>query len=53
MPLVIAIAVGSVIWMVLWAIGVKAFDAFFIPLVLVLLAFVVRAVTPYLPGRSR
>ena len=43
---------GLVIWIVLWAIGVKSFDAFFVPLVLGLLAVGIHLLTRYLPGRA-
>ena len=36
MGLVLATAAGLVVWIILWAIGVKAFDAFLITLVIVL-----------------
>ena len=41
---------GLVIWIVLWAIGVKSFDAFLITIVIVLLAATWQLVAPYLPG---
>jgi hypothetical protein len=51
MGLVAATATGLVIWVILWAIGLKAFDAFLIVLVIVLLTAVARSLTGYLPGR--
>jgi hypothetical protein len=50
MGLVVATTVGLVIWIVLWALGVKAFDAFMITVLLVLLGATMRIVAPYLPG---
>jgi hypothetical protein len=41
---------GLVIWIVLWAIGVKSFDAFLITILMVLLAATWKLVSPYLPG---
>jgi hypothetical protein len=41
---------GLVIWIVLWAIGVKSFDAFLITILMVLLAATWQLVSPYLPG---
>jgi hypothetical protein len=41
---------GLVIWIVLWAIGVKSFDAFLITMLMVLLAATWKLVSPYLPG---
>jgi len=50
MGLVVATTVGLVIWIVMWALGVKAFDAFMITILLVLLGATLRIVAPYLPG---
>jgi hypothetical protein len=41
---------GLAVWIVLWAIGVKSFDAFLITMALVLLAATVHLALPYLPG---
>ena len=51
MGLVAATATGLIIWVILWAIGLKAFDAFLIVLLIVLLTAVGRSLTAYLPGR--
>ena len=51
MGLVAATATGLIIWVILWAIGLKAFDAFLIVLLIVLLTAVGRSLTTYLPGR--
>ena len=53
MLLLLTTIVGLVIWIVLWAIGVKSFDAFLITILLVLLAATWQLVTPYLPGGRR
>jgi hypothetical protein len=50
MGLLLTTIAGLVIWIVLWAIGVKSFDAFLITFILVLLAATVKLATPYLPG---
>jgi Mn2+/Fe2+ NRAMP family transporter len=50
MGLLLTTIAGLVVWIVLWAIGVKSFDAFLITMVLVLLAATARLVAPYLPG---
>ena len=50
MGVVVATTFGLIIWLVLWAIGAKAFDAFMITVLMVLVAGTVRIVTPYLPG---
>ena len=53
MGIVVATAAGLVLWIILWAIGLKAFDAFLITLVIVLLTQVVRGLMPYMPGRRQ
>ena len=50
MGLLLTLIAGLVLWIVLWAIGVKGFDAFLITLVMLLLAAAVRLVWGYLPG---
>jgi hypothetical protein len=50
MGLFLTTCAGLVIWIVLWALGVKAFDAFLITLLMVIIAGTARIVTPYLPG---
>jgi hypothetical protein len=50
MGLFLTTCAGLVIWIVLWALGVKSFDAFLITILMVLVAATARIVTPYLPG---
>jgi hypothetical protein len=50
MGLVVATTFGLVIWLVMWALGVKAFDSFMITVVVVLLGATARIIAPYLPG---
>jgi hypothetical protein len=50
MGLVVATTVGLVIWIVMWALGIKAVDAFMITLLLVVLGATMRIIAPYLPG---
>jgi hypothetical protein len=50
MGLVVATTVGLVIWIVMWALGIKAVDAFMITLLLVILGATVRIIAPFLPG---
>jgi hypothetical protein len=50
MGLVVVTTVGLVFWLVIWAMGVKAIDAFMITLLLVLLGSTARIIAPYLPG---
>jgi hypothetical protein len=50
MGLVVATTFGLVIWIVMWALGVKAFDAFMITVLIMLIGVTVRMLAPYLPG---
>ena len=42
--------VGLVLWVVLWAIGVKSFDAFMLTMLITLGGAIAHIVAPYLPG---
>jgi hypothetical protein len=53
MGLVLATTFGLVLWLVLWAIGVKAFDAFLLTILIALVAATLRMIAPYLPGNRR
>jgi hypothetical protein len=48
---VVALTVGLIAWIVLWALGAKAFDAFLIPVFLTLAAATGRIVVPYVRER--
>ena len=51
MGTVVALTVGLILWIVLWATGAKAFDAFLIPVFLTLGAATARIVLPYVRER--
>jgi hypothetical protein len=51
MGLVVATTFGLVVWLVMWALGVKAFDAFMITVLVVLVGATMRILLPYLPGK--
>jgi hypothetical protein len=51
MGLVVATTFGLVVWLVMWALGVKALDAFMITVIVVLLGATARMLAPYLPGK--
>ena len=53
MGLVVATTVGLVIWIVMWALGIKALDAFMITVLLVLLGATMRIIAPVPAGQSR
>jgi hypothetical protein len=50
MGLVLATTFGLIIWVVLWALGAKAFDALLVTIAIVMIAATVRIFSPYLPG---
>jgi hypothetical protein len=43
----VALTVGLVFWIVAWALGMKAFDAFLVTVLLVVTATAVRALSPF------
>ena len=51
MGTVAAFTVGLIIWLVLWANGAKAFDAFLIPMALLVAGATLRMVFPYVRER--
>lgn len=53
MALVIYTTFAASVWLILWAIGAKPFDAFMVAALILLLGAAHRIVTPHLPGRSR
>jgi hypothetical protein len=53
MGLLLTTIAGLVVWIVLWAIDVKSFDAFLITLAMVLVAATARIISPFLPGNRR
>jgi hypothetical protein len=50
MGLVLTTTAGLIVWIVLWAIGVKSFDAFLLTLGMIVLAATARLILPSLPG---
>jgi hypothetical protein len=53
MGLVVGTTFGLIVWIVLWALGIKAFDAFLITVLVVLVGATARMLAPYLPGNRR
>ncbi len=51
MGVVITATAGLSLWIILWALGIKPFDAFLIVVVMLLVAAVVVQLLPSLPGR--
>jgi hypothetical protein len=52
MGLLLATVLGLVVWIVLWAVGAKSFDAWMLGLAIVLVAATARIVARYLPSRG-
>ena len=50
MGILLTTIAGLVVWIVLWSIGVKSFDAFLLTLGMVILAVTARMILPSLPG---
>jgi hypothetical protein len=53
MGVILATTFGLILWLVLWALGVKAFDAFMLTILIALVAATMRMIAPYLPGNRR
>jgi hypothetical protein len=51
MGLVLAATAGLVVWIVLWALGSKGFDAFMLAGAIILVGATLRILAGYLPGR--
>jgi hypothetical protein len=51
MGFVFTVAAGLCVWIVLWALDAKGFDAFMVTIVVILLGATVKLLVPYLPGR--
>jgi len=50
MGLFLTTCAGLVLWIILWAVDVKPFDAFLLTLGMVIVAATLRMIAPYLPG---
>ncbi len=53
MGILLTLIAGLVIWIVLWSIGVKSFDAFMLTMLIIILAAGTRMLLPHLPGNQR
>lgn len=53
MGLVLTTTLALCLWVALWAVGIKSFDAILLPIVIVLIAATVKSLTRYLPGADR
>jgi hypothetical protein len=51
MGLVTTVAGGLLVWIVLWSLSGKGFDAFLIAIVIILVGATLKILSGYLPGR--
>ena len=51
MGLVLTATAGLIVWIVLWALGAKGFDAFMIATVIILIGAALKILSADLPGR--
>ena len=51
MGLILTVTAGLIIWVVLWALGAKGFDAFLLASVIILVGASLKILAGYLPGR--
>jgi hypothetical protein len=51
MGLVLTVTAGLVVWIVLWSLGSKGFDAFMLAVAITLVGATLRILSGYLPGR--
>jgi hypothetical protein len=51
MGFVLTLTAGLVMWIVMWAVGVKGIDAFLVATAIILIGATVRIASGYLPGR--
>ena len=51
MGLILTATAGLVVWIVLWAMGSKGFDAFMLAAAITLVGATLRILSRYLPGR--
>jgi hypothetical protein len=53
MGFVLAATFGFMVWIVLWALGAKGFDAFMITVLILVVAATGRILAPFLPGNRQ
>ena len=53
MGVLLTLIAGLVVWIVLWALGAKGFDAFMITVLMLVIAAAGYMLAPHLPGRRR
>jgi hypothetical protein len=45
-----AVTAALGLWLILWALGAKAFDSFLVSILIMVLAVAVKMLAPYAPG---
>ena len=53
MGLVVTVTAALVLWIVLWALGSKGFDAFLLAGAIIIVGASLKILSGYLPGRRR
>jgi hypothetical protein len=53
MAILVALTAGLVFWLSAWAFGIKAFDAFLVPVALVVMAVTARMLAPFVRQLTR
>jgi len=53
MGLLVATVVGLLVWIVLWSLGAKGFDAFMVTALVLVVGATAQMLVPYLPGRRK
>lgn len=53
MGLLVATVVGLIVWIVLWSLGAKGFDAFMVTALVLVIGATAQMLLPHLPGRRR
>jgi hypothetical protein len=51
MGLILTATTGLVVWIVLWSLGAKGFDAFMLAAAIITVGATLRMLSRYLPGR--
>jgi hypothetical protein len=51
MGFILTVTAGLIVWVVLWALGAKGFDAFLLTSAIVLVGASLKILSGYLPGR--
>lgn len=53
MGTILAVTAGLCVWLIMWALDIKAIDAFIVTVLIVVVALTVRMILPYVPGNRR